>query len=93
MYKHHSLIKVHIWSTTNGKPIYAVYVYSDGNHADGDIFQSCLSKHYVDECINDLIELGLRVKVFEVDKYICWGTPNDLKTYEYWEQFHKTQNF
>jgi dTDP-glucose pyrophosphorylase len=51
------------------------------------------NEFYVDECINDLIELGLRVKVFEVDKYICWGTPNDLKTYEYWEQFHKTQTF
>ncbi|MDG1690012.1 MAG: hypothetical protein P8I02_04480 [Flavobacteriales bacterium] len=51
------------------------------------------NEFYVDECINDLIELGLRVKVFEVDKYICWGTPKDLKTYEYWEQFHKTQTF
>tara|TARA_B110000902_G_scaffold264972_1_gene347890 strand:+ start:3683 stop:4441 length:759 start_codon:yes stop_codon:yes gene_type:complete len=51
------------------------------------------NEFYVDECINDLIEAGLRVKVFEVDKYICWGTPNDLKTYEYWQQFHETQNF
>ena len=51
------------------------------------------NEFYVDECINNLIEAGLRVKVFEVNKYICWGTPNDLKTYEYWQQFHKTQNF
>ena len=51
------------------------------------------NEFYVDECINDLIKLGLKVKVFEVDKYICWGTPNDLKTYEYWQQFHNHQNF
>ena len=26
----------------------------------------------------------------EIDKYICWGSPNDLKTYEYWQEyFHK----
>ncbi|MEW9501057.1 hypothetical protein [Jeotgalibacillus marinus] len=30
------------------------------------------------------------MKVFEVDHYICWGTPNDLKTFEYWQSFfHK----
>lgn len=51
------------------------------------------NEFYVDECINELIEIGLRVKIFEVDKYICWGTPNDLRTYEYWHEFHKTQKF
>ena len=51
------------------------------------------NEFYVDECINNLIKLGLKVKVFEVDKYICWGTPNDLKTYEYWQSFFKSQNF
>ncbi|MDB0011101.1 sugar phosphate nucleotidyltransferase [Flavobacteriales bacterium] len=51
------------------------------------------NEFYVDECINELIELGLKVKCFEVDKYICWGTPNDLRTYEYWQEFHKSQNF
>ena len=51
------------------------------------------NEFYVDECINELIEIGLKVKVFEVDKYICWGTPNDLRTYEYWQGFRKSQNF
>lgn len=51
------------------------------------------NEFYVDECINEIIQSGLKAKVFEVDKYICWGTPNDLKIYEYWQQFHKTQNF
>jgi bifunctional N-acetylglucosamine-1-phosphate-uridyltransferase/glucosamine-1-phosphate-acetyltransferase GlmU-like protein len=38
---------------------------------------------YVDEAVNVAIESGLRVKVFEVDRYICWGTPQDVETYHY----------
>ncbi|MBT8544357.1 hypothetical protein G6730_05145 [Polynucleobacter paneuropaeus] len=45
---------------------------------------------YLDSCINDAIALGLRCHLFEVDSFISWGTPNDLKTYEYWQScFHK----
>ncbi len=45
---------------------------------------------YIDSCINDAIELGLNCKLFEVDHYLCWGTPNDLRTFEYWQScFHK----
>ncbi len=45
---------------------------------------------YIDTCINDAIELGLNCKLFEVDHYISWGTPNDLRTFEYWQScFHK----
>ena len=40
-----------------------------------------------DEMMNLLINDGLKVGIFEVEKYICWGTPNDLKTYEYWKKF------
>jgi CTP:phosphocholine cytidylyltransferase-like protein len=40
---------------------------------------------YVDNVINENILQGLRVKVFEVDNYICWGTPNDYKTFLYWQ--------
>lgn len=47
------------------------------------------NEFYVDELMNEFIEAGLKVKVFEIDKYICWGTPNDLRLYEYWEQFFK----
>jgi len=42
---------------------------------------------YVDSMLNEAIELGYKVKNFEVDNYICWGTPNDLKTYQYWQRF------
>lgn len=45
---------------------------------------------YVDECINDAIALGLECRVFEVEHYLCWGTPDDLRTFEYWQScFHK----
>jgi len=45
---------------------------------------------YLDSCINDAIELGLRCYLFEVYSYLSWGTPNDLRTFEYWQScFHK----
>lgn len=45
------------------------------------------NEFYVDECMNFLIENGLKVKVLEVNHYICWGTPDDLRTFEYWQNF------
>ena len=42
---------------------------------------------YVDNLLNEAIDLGYTVKNFEIDHYICWGTPNDLKTYRYWQEF------
>lgn len=45
---------------------------------------------YIDTCINDAVDLGLNCRVVEIDSYLCWGTPNDLKTFEYWQScFHK----
>jgi len=66
-----------------------------------DIFRRCVSRmidrdgrvngeFYLDTCVNDALELGMRCKIFEVDNYISWGTPNDLRTFEYWQScFHK----
>ncbi len=48
------------------------------------------NEFYVDSCAEELIKLGKKVKVFEVDHYICWGTPDDFRTYNYWQSFfHK----
>ena len=45
---------------------------------------------YIDSCLNDAIDMGLTCRFFEVDSYLCWGTPNDLRTFEYWQScFHK----
>lgn len=44
-------------------------------------------EYYVDDMLNPLIEMGYKIKIFPVDYYLCWGTPNDYKTYNYWESF------
>lgn len=41
---------------------------------------------YVDTCINDAVALGLSVRLFEVDAYLCWGTPDELRTFDYWRR-------
>jgi NDP-sugar pyrophosphorylase family protein len=49
-------------------------------------------EYYVDSIMDELINLGLNVKVFEVDHYICWGTPDDYETFVYWQSFfHKCE--
>lgn len=45
------------------------------------------NEFYVDECMQDCIDLGLNTGVFEINHYLCWGTPNDYKTYNYWKDF------
>lgn len=42
------------------------------------------NEFYVDDVINRNIENGLKVKVFTVKNYLCWGMPNEYKTYNYW---------
>jgi bifunctional N-acetylglucosamine-1-phosphate-uridyltransferase/glucosamine-1-phosphate-acetyltransferase GlmU-like protein len=42
---------------------------------------------YVDDVVNQNVKGGLNVVVFEVDNYICWGTPDDYKTYNYWREY------
>ena len=49
------------------------------------------NEFYVDEAVKHALELGYRAKVFEVDRYIGWGTPKDYEdyqaTFEYWHGF------
>lgn len=54
-------------------------LYDNDNRTNGEF--------YVDSMLNEAISLGYKVKNFEIDNYICWGTPNDLKTYQYWQRF------
>jgi NDP-sugar pyrophosphorylase family protein len=47
-------------------------------------------EYYIDTCIEDALALGLRCRIFEIEHYLCWGTPNDLRTFNYWQScFHK----
>lgn len=49
------------------------------------------NEFYADLVMKYCIDEGLTVNVFEIDKYICWGTPADyedyIKTAEYWKGF------
>jgi hypothetical protein len=49
-------------------------------------------EYYVDSLMGEVIDLGLNVKVFEIEDYIGWGTPDDYETFVYWQSFfHKVK--
>jgi len=45
----------------------------------------------LDECTNVLVKNNHKVKVFEIDTFLSWGTPIELKTYEYWQRYFETK--
>jgi NDP-sugar pyrophosphorylase family protein len=45
------------------------------------------NEFYIDSCIGELLDDGRKVKIFEIKDFVGWGTPDDLKTYEYWQEF------
>jgi NDP-sugar pyrophosphorylase family protein len=61
--------------------------FMDGYYKNLELNYTTNNEFYVDDVINNCISLGLNVKVFEVDNYICWGTPDDYETYNYWKNF------
>lgn len=42
---------------------------------------------YMDTLIEDALELGMDVRIFDVAHYYGWGTPNDWRTYNYWQAY------
>ena len=61
--------------------------FVDGLHMNYDNKIKTNGEYYVDDVINQNIKSGLKVKAFQVEHYICWGTPNDYETYNYWNTF------
>ncbi len=49
------------------------------------------NEFYVDQVFHYMVQAGLVVKVFEIGRYLCWGTPDDYEAYEktiaYWRAF------
>ena len=49
------------------------------------------NEFYVDSVISHILDLGYSAKVFEIDRYIGWGTPKDYEEYQntikYWKEF------
>lgn len=50
---------------------------------------------YVDQAVRHVLDLGYRARVFDIDRYIGWGTPADYetyqKTYRYFKEFMEMQ--
>jgi len=47
-------------------------------------------EYYIDSLLEDALQTNMRVKIFEVEHYLGWGTPHELNTYKYWQTcFHK----
>lgn len=90
-------VKVPISDTpANDHAIVGAFYFSKAKHfklAMSELYkrdQRVNGEFYADSLIGVLAELGHNVHAFEVAHYICWGTPNDLRTYEYWQSFfHK----
>lgn len=55
------------------------------------------NEFYVDEVIQHAIELGMDARVFEIDRYLGWGTPKDYENYmsvlRYWKEFVSGSGF
>lgn len=51
---------------------------------------------YVDQVAKHVLDLGYRAKIFDIDRYVGWGTPADYegyqKTWRYFEEFMKAEN-
>lgn len=47
-------------------------IYENNTRSNGEF--------YIDNIFNTLTDLN--IKIFDVDKYHCWGTPKDLENYE-----------
>ncbi|RRD40754.1 nucleotidyltransferase [Leptotrichia sp. OH3620_COT-345] len=51
------------------------------------------NEFYVDSVISHVMKLGYDTRVFEIERYIGWGTPEDYENYQntilYWKEFLK----
>lgn len=53
------------------------------------------NEFYVDQTVKHALDLGYTAKVFEIDRYIGWGTPADYElyqaTFKYWQGFYERE--
>lgn len=52
-------------------------------------------EYYVDQVAKHVLDLGYRAKIFDIDRYVGWGTPADYegyqKTWQYFKEFIETE--
>ncbi len=64
--------------------------------SNSDIFNQCYSaliennnivngEYYADSLVEEALKLRLKCKLMFVNCYISWGTPKELKTFNYWK--------
>lgn len=58
------------------------------NYLNGH-YENSLPEAYVSLLYNPIVQKGLTVRVPQVDKFICWGTPEDLDQYLFWQKYFK----
>jgi hypothetical protein len=63
--------------------------FNEGLQSIYDTNSRTNGEFYVDNLLIPLIQKGYKLKVFEVKNYLCWGTPNDYKTYLYWDEYFR----
>tara|TARA_B100001989_G_scaffold251598_1_gene231175 strand:+ start:985 stop:2562 length:1578 start_codon:yes stop_codon:yes gene_type:complete len=95
--------KIHVKDIPNDKlkdPIVTGTFYFKKSSIFKEIANQLISKKnkvnnefYVDSCINNSIDMGYKVVFFEVDFYLCWGTPDELKTFNYWQECFSKANY
>ena len=49
--------------------------------------ESVGGEYYCSLLFNPMVRDGKRVCLFEVEKFICWGTPQDLQEYCFWSDY------
>ncbi len=101
-----SIIDISIKKTISDNPLKDHAVVATFWFKKGSIFVEAAKKmisqndrindeFYVDQVIKYTLQMGLNVKVFEINRYIGWGTPKDYenyqKTFEYWRAFSSTE--
>jgi hypothetical protein len=89
-------VKTPLGAPTTDPIVLGTFTFKDPKHFRAALAQLIArdgrinGEFYIDSLINDAIALGLNCHLFEVSSYLCWGTPNDLRTFEYWQScFHK----
>ena len=45
------------------------------------------SEYYASLIYNPMVGDGRKICLFEVEKFICWGTPEDLEEYIHWSEY------
>jgi len=61
------------------------------NKLNADDYQG-LEEGYVSLLANLIAKDDMPIKVAEVKKFICWGTPGDLEQYLFWSKYFKTNS-